>query len=188
MKELFIKNMVCNRCIMVVKEELAGLGLQVQHIGLGKVELEKTPDQAQLSIIRQRLEQNGFELLDDKRSKLVNQIKSLIIRLVHYSSDSSPGMNLSDYLAREIGMDYSYLSSLFSAVENTTIEKYLISQKIERVKELLIYNELTLSEISYQMGYSSVQYLSSQFKKVTGLTPGYFKQLKENRRRRLDEL
>lgn len=186
--QLHIKNMVCNRCIKVVKEELEKLELHIQHIELGRVEVssELLPDKLQQ--LRKVLEENGFELVDDKKSQLIDRIKTLIIEKVHYSESSYDSMNSSDYLAKELGYDYSYLSKLFSSVEGITIEKFIINQKIEKVKELLVYGELTLNEISYQLGYSSVQHLSNQFKKVTGLTPSHFKKLKENKRKPLDQV
>lgn len=185
---LYIKNMVCDRCIRIVKEEMERIDLDVRSIKLGEVVVDsrRTPD---ISQIRGVLQANGFELIDDKKVKLIEDIKTQIINLVHHSSPgSAPHRNNSEYIARKVGYDYHYLSSLFSSIENITIEKYIILQKIERVKELLVYNELTLSEIAYQTGYSSVQHLSSQFKKVTGFTPSYFKTIKENKRTPLDRV
>lgn len=188
MSLLQIKNMVCNRCIRVVREELEKLGHHVQHIELGKVELAGSINASDLDTIRNVMHENGFELLDDKRTKLIEQIKTLVINRIHYDTEKGIAENFSDYIAHEIGMDYSYLSNLFSSVEGVTIEKYIINQKIERVKELLVYDELSLSEIAYKMGYSSVAYLSSQFKKVTGLTPSQFKELQDKNRKPLDEV
>lgn len=188
MKVLHIKNMVCGRCIRVVNEELAKLGLHVHHIELGKVEIADGLTPEQVGKIREVLENSGFELLDDKKTKIIEQIKTLVINKVHYNNDQPDTLNFSDFLEQTIGMDYSYLSTLFSSVEGITIEKYMILQKIELVKELLVYDELSLSEIAYKMGYSSVAHLSSQFKKVTGLTPSHFKQLQEQKRKPLDEI
>ena len=138
--------------------------------------------------IKNVLKENGFEVIDDRKSQLIDNIKTLIIEKIHHAKGSFEPINSSDYIAREIGSDYSYLSNLFSSVEGITIEKYIINQKIEKVKELLVYNELSLSEISCQLGYSSVQHLSSQFKKVTGLTPTHFKKLGGNKRKSIDEV
>jgi AraC family transcriptional regulator len=185
---LYVKNMVCDRCIRIVKEELEKIGLDVRSIRLGEVVIAAN-DMPDMVRIRNVLEKNGFELIDDKKVKIIEQIKTLIINLVHHgNSGKSPAINYSAYIAQEVGHEYHYLSGLFSSIENTTIEKYLILQKIERVKELLVYNEMTLSEIAYQMGYSSVQHLSNQFKKVTGFTPSYFKTIKENKRIPLDKV
>lgn len=188
MSVLHIKNMVCGRCIRVVNEELSKLGLHIRHAELGKVEIADGLTPEQVETIRKVLQDSGFELLDDKKTKIIEQIKTLVISKVHYNSEQPDNMNFSGFLEREIGMDYSYLSTLFSSVEGITIEKYMILQKIELVKELLVYDELSLSEIAYKMGYSSVAHLSSQFKKVTGLTPSHFKQLQEQKRRPLDEI
>ncbi len=185
---LHIKNMVCNRCVKVVGDELSKLNIEIEDIELGKVTIPSILDERQMSDIRDVLLENGFELIDDKKGKLIDSIKTLIISKIHYTPELSEPINFSDYISREIGHDYSYLSNLFSASEGVTIEKYIINQKIEKVKELLVYDELTLNEISYLLGYSSVQHLSSQFKKITGLTPSHFKQLKENRRKPLDKV
>ncbi|QIA08363.1 AraC family transcriptional regulator [Draconibacterium halophilum] len=185
---LHIKNMVCNRCIKVVKEELEKLDIQIEDIELGKVAISKSLDTSQTEEVRTVLHDNGFELIDDKKSQLIDRIKTIIIEKTHYSNEGKELVNFSEVIANEAGYDYSYLSKLFSSVEGITIEKYIINQKIEKVKELLVYGELTLNEISYQLGYSSVQHLSNQFKKVTGLTPSHFKKVKENKRKPLDEV
>ncbi len=185
---LYIKHMVCNRCIKVVADELSKINLTIKEIELGKVCLSTKLTQKQIKEARQILEENGFELIDDKKNKLIDQIKTIIIENVHYSNQTFDTSNSSDYIAQTLGYSYSYLSKLFSSIEETTIEKYIINQKIEKVKELLIYNELSLSEISYQLGYSSVQHLSKQFKKVTGLNPSDFKKLTENTRKPLNEV
>lgn len=184
---LHIKNMVCNRCIMVIKNQLEQLGLHPLSVELGIVVLpDKITDEVYQSV-KEAIEPFGFELIDDKKSQMIEQIKDTIIELVHYS-DSDLKVNLSDYLASKFNRDYSSLSKLFSEVTNTTIEKYLIAQKIERAKELLVYGELSLNEIADQLNYSSAAYLSAQFKSVTGLTPSYFKKIKENKRKPLDEV
>ena len=180
--------MVCNRCIKVVKEELEKLDIQVETIELGKVGISENLDIDQTEKVRSVLDENGFELIDDKKSQLIDRIKTIIIEKTHYSNNEKESVNFSEMIVGEVGHDYSYLSKLFSSVEGITIEKYIINQKIEKVKELLVYGELTLNEISYQLGYSSVQHLSNQFKKVTGLTPSHFKNLKENKRKPLDEV
>lgn len=185
---LHIKNMVCDRCIKVVKDEFSKLNLGVEVIELGKVVVDSILNETQISEIRDILTANGFELIDDKKSQLIDRIKTLIIEKIHHSNNPVESINSSEYIAKEIGYDYSYLSNLFSSVEGITIEKYIINQKIEKAKELLVYNELTLNEISYKLGYSSVQHLSTQFKKITGLTPSYFKKLKENKRKPLDKV
>ena len=185
---LHIKNMVCNRCIKVVNDELSGLGFTIKSIELGEVTLKEKLTENDLEKISQVLTENGFELIDDRKSKIINRIRTVIIEFIHYDKEKPEHMNLSDFLAKEIGHDYSYLSNLFSSVEGLTIEKYLIHQKIEKVKELLVYDEYSLNEISYQLGYSSVQHLSNQFKKTTGLTPSHFKKIKISKRKPLDKV
>lgn len=185
--KLYIRNMVCNRCKMVVKSELEQLGLFPVTVELGEVELANDPSETQIEILNVRFKELGFELIDDKRSRLIERVKNLVVELIHHS-DLELNINLSDFLTQHIPMEYKYLSTLFSEVEGTTIEKFYIAQRIERVKELLVYDELSLSEIADQMGYSSVAYLSTQFKKVTGLTPSHFKTIKEAKRKSLDEL
>jgi len=187
MNTLFIKNMVCNRCIMVVQNELDKLGLSIKSIKLGEVTLEEEITAEQKSKFNSALIQLGFELIDEKKKRIVEKIKNIIIDLVHHQ-DNDTKTNLSDVLNKQLQHDYNYLSNLFSEVEGSTIEKYFIAQKIERVKELLAYDELSLSEIAFRLNYSSVAYLSNQFKKVTGLTPSHFKQIRENIRKPLDEV
>lgn len=184
---LHIKNMVCDRCIMAVKNILEQQGLQALSVELGLAILSGQITEKQRRTLKQSLEAWGFELIDDKRSQLIEQIKNTIIELVHYNNNELK-TNLSDYLASKLNRDYSSLSKLFSEATNTTIEKYLIAQKIERVKELLVYDELSLSEIADLLNYSSAAYLSAQFKSVTGLTPGHFKKIKENKRKPLDQV
>ena len=184
---LHIKNMVCNRCIMVVEDQLKRLGLQPLSVELGVAILPTQVTDEVYHSVKEALEPFGFELMDGKKSQVIEQIKDAIIELVHYK-DSDLKVNLSDYLASKLNRDYSSLSKLFSEVTNTTIEKYLIAQKIERAKELLVYGELSLNEIADKLNYSSAAYLSAQFKSVTGLTPSYFKKIKENKRKPLDEV
>lgn len=185
---IYIKNMVCPRCIKVVKEEMEKLGYTVKNIKLGEVVLEHS-SKIDIDLIKNSLVNNGFELLDNDQFKLIEKIKIFIIEYIHYQSeDKKTHEKLSDYLSKKMGYSYQYLSNLFSSLENQTIEHYIISQRIEKVKELIFYNELNLSEISYRLGYSSVQHLSSQFKKVTGFTPSKFKKLKNKSRIPLDKL
>lgn len=179
--------MVCSRCKMVVKNEIEKAGLQALSVELGEAEIEDNPGQHQLQQLNSNLKALGFELIDDKKIQIIEKIKNAIVTLVHHSGDHLK-TNLSGYITSRVHQDYNYLSNLFSEVEGTTIEKYFITHRIEKVKELLVYDELSLSEIADQLGYSSVAYLSNQFKKITGLTPSYFKSLKENKRRNIEEL
>lgn len=179
--------MVCNRCIMAVQNELNKLNLKTNSIVLGEVTLEKEPTTDTKKKLAEALSVLGFELIDDKKSRIIEKIKNTIIELVHYQ-DGDLKNNLSDILGKELNHDYNYLSNLFSEVEGSTIEKYFIAQKIEKVKELLVYDELSLSEIAYRLNYSSVAYLSNQFKKVTGLTPSHFKLIKAEKRKPLDQV
>lgn len=186
---LHIKNMVCNRCIKVVRDELEKLGVQIESINLGEVVTAQAINKELKEKIKGVLEENGFELLEDKRFKVIERIKNYVIKLVHYSDEDSPGnFNYSALIAQELGMDYAYLSNLFSSLEGITIEHFIILQKIERAKELLKYGDLTLSEIAYKLGYSSVQHLSNQFKKITGLTASQFKKMTGNTRKPLDNV
>ena len=185
--KLYIKNMVCIRCKMVVKEELTKLGLKYRTVELGEMDVDEDISPAQRELIRGALLRYGLELMDDKKSILIQKIKTVIIELVHYSEEPLT-INLSDHLSQTLDYDYTYLANLFSEVQGTTIEQFYISHKIERVKELLVYDELTLTEIAYKMHYSSVAHLCTQFKKVTGLTPSHFKALKERRRSMLEDL
>jgi len=172
---------------MVVKDELAKLGLHYVIVDLGEAEVMENISTDQHDQLKAALLRSGLELMDDKKSVLIEKIKKVIIELVHYSEEPL-ATNFSEYLSKKLDHDYTYLANLFSEVQGTTIEKFLITHKIERVKELLVYNELNLTEIAYQMHYSSVAHLSSQFKKVTGLTPSHFKQLKEKRRDMLENI
>lgn len=188
-QSIYIKNMVCNRCIKVVSEEFEKLGLIIKNIQLGEVEILKDESKLDMIKIENVLKSNGFELLDNKSSKINEKVKILIIDMIRkVDSGEDIEINFSEYLAKETGLNYNYLSSLFSSLEGITIEKYIIHQKIEKVKELIVYGELTLSEIAFRLGYSSVQHLSNQFKKITGLTPSYFKSLKSKNRKSLDDI
>lgn len=179
--------MVCIRCKMVVKEELTKLGLHCTVVELGEAEVLESISAGQREQIKTALLKSGLELMDDKKSVLIQQIKNVIIELVHYSEEPLT-IKFSEFLSTKLNHDYTYLANLFSEVQGTTIEKFFIAHKIERVKELLVYNELNLTEIAYQMHYSSVAHLSTQFKKITGLTPSHFKQLKNKRRSMLDNV
>ena len=179
--------MVCSRCKMAVKAEIEKAGLEPLSIELGEVEIGKAPTKEQAAQLKISLQLLGFELMDNKKIQTIEKIKNAIITLVHHS-DEHIKTNLSSFISTQLLMDYTYLSNLFSETEGTTIEKYFIAHKIEKVKELLVYDELSLSEIGDRLGYSSVAYLSNQFKKVTGLTPGYFRSLKEHKRRNIEEL
>ncbi len=183
---LHIKNMVCPRCQKVVRKELENQGLHPLSVHLGTVTLQESTEEMDQQAIRTALAAHGFELLDEKKAVLVEKIKNIIVELIHHRSATSG--NVSDLIAERLGLDYAYLSHLISSTEGITIEKYTILQRIERVKELLIYDELSLSQIADQLGYSSVAHLSNQFKKITGLTPSSYKKLRENIRRPLDEL
>lgn len=179
--------MVCNRCITAVKQELENLHLSPVTISLGEVELAKTPSEKQLAQLKIRLEELGFELLDDNKKKIIEKIKNIVIKKIHHS-ELEEQERFSDLLAHSIRKDYSYLSNLFSEVEGITIEKYIINQKIEKVKELLVYDELSLSEIAYRLDYSSVAHLSAQFKEITGLTASHFKKIGNHQRKPLDDV
>jgi AraC-like DNA-binding protein len=172
---------------MVVKDELEKAAITPLSVELGEVELASDLDEQALNTLDHRLKELGFEIIDDRKSRIIEQIKTAIISLVHHTAEQQ-NVNLSTYLSRQLNYDYGYLSSLFSEVEGSTIEKYYIAQKIEKVKELMMYDELTLSQIANQTGYSSVAHLSAQFKKQTGLTPTFYRQLKENKRRNIEEL
>lgn len=172
---------------MVVKSEFEKLGLPTISVELGEVELEKEISDEQKEVLLKNLQVLGFDLIDDKKTKTVERIKNLIVDLVHHKNNELK-INLSDYLAENLNQDYNSLSNLFSEIENTTIEKYFISQKIEKVKELLIYNELSLSEIADILNYSNVAHLSNQFKKITGFTPTSFKQSKDKMRIQIENI
>jgi len=186
---LYVKNMVCDRCIRVVREELERLKLDVRSVALGEVVVAGIARELPLKQISNVLETNGFELIEDRNAKTIELLKLAVLRLVREGSDiKERKIRQSEYLSKELGLDYHYLSTLFSSIENITIEQYIILQRIERAKELLKYGELTLSEIAYKLGYSSVQHLSNQFKSVTGFTPSSFKKLTGNVRKPLDRI
>lgn len=185
--KIYIKNMVCNRCKQAVRSTLEEVGLHPVQVELGEVKLQEEDISSVKDTLVKKLQNQGFDLLDDKRTQTIEKVKNLITDLVQNKSNNIE-MNLSDYLAKELHIDYSYLSNLFSEVEGITIEKYYILQKIEKVKELLFYDELTLSEIAFKLNYSSTAHLSNQFKSVTGSTPTQFKNLREVHRQSLDDL
>ena len=178
--KLYIKNMVCIRCKMIVKQQLNKLSARYISVELGEVEIAENFTAPQLIEFRTALVKFGLELLDDKKSILIEKIKKMIVELVHYA-DEPAKVNFSDYLSEKLNHDYTYMANLFSEVVGINIEHYIIMHKIERVKELLVYDELTLTEISYKLHYSSVAHLSNQFKKITGLTPSHFKKFRETR-------
>ena len=180
--QLFIKNMVSQRCKLLVAEELYKLGVTNLSVELGVVMLDEDITPKQRETLHKALISSGLELMEDKNAILVEKIKNTIIETVHYSEDRIK-FKFSNYLSEKLGYDYAYMANLFSSVKGVTIEKYIIQNKIEHVKELLLYDELSLKEISYKMHYSSVAHLCTQFKKITGLTPTYFKQLAQHRKR-----
>ena len=179
--------MVSIRCKMVVKDELTKLGLHYTNVELGEADIMEDISPLQLLQFKKALLKSGLELIDDKKSHLIQKIKNVIIELAHYSEDPLP-MNFSDHLSQKLQYDYTYLANLFSEVQGTTIEHFMIAHKIKRVKELLVYDEMNLTEIAYQLHYSSVSHLSAQFKKVTGLTPTHFKLIKVKRRSMLEDV
>lgn len=185
--KLYIKYMVSLRCKMVVKEALEKLGLHYIILDLGCVEIMGDLTEVQRKHLHQTLLLSGLELMDDKKAMLIEKIKNVIIEMVHYT-DELPKINYSDYISNKLGLDYTHISKIFSEVKGITIEQFIIAHKIERVKELLLYDELNLTQISYIMNYSSVSHLSKQFKKVTGLTPSFFKQLKDKKRIALENV
>ncbi|MBW8201715.1 helix-turn-helix domain-containing protein [Flagellimonas abyssi] len=184
---IYIKYMVSSRCKMVVRQELQKLGLHYANVDLGTVEILENITDLQREQLHKNLKVFGLELLDDKRKIIIEKIKSVIIEMIHYSEEM-PKVNYSDYISEKLGYDYTYLANTFSEVKGITIQQYIILHKIERVKELLLYDEVNLTEISYMLHYSSVSHLSNQFKKVTGLTPSFFKKLKEKRKGNLEDL
>lgn len=179
--------MVSIRCKMMVKDELKKLGLHFIIVDLGEVEIMETLTAEQHQQLKAGLLESGLELMDDKKGILIDKIKNVIIEMVHYA-DELPKTTFSEYLAEKLNYDYTYMANLFSEVQGTTIEHFIIAHKIERIKELIIYDELNITEIAWKMNYSSVAHLSNQFKKVTGLSPSHFKQLKNKRRIPIDEI
>ena len=172
---------------MMVKAEFLKAGLHPVEVELGEVELAEQPQKDTIHQLNNSLKNLGFEIIDDRRSRIIEKIKNCIVELIHHK-DENLGVNLSTFLSQQLNYDYHYISNLFSEVEGMTIEKYFIAQRIEKVKELLKYDELTISEIADRLGYSSVGYLSNQFKKQTGLSPSFYKSLKQNNRRNLEDL
>jgi AraC-like DNA-binding protein len=185
--KIYIKYMVSTRCKMAVKEALRELGLHFIFVDLGEVEIMEDLSKEKRGRLAIALLDSGLELMDDKRSVLIEKIKNAIIEMVHHS-DEILKINFSDFISKKLQYDYTYLANLFSEVQGTTIEQFIISHKIERIKELIIYDELNITEIAWKMNYSSVAHLSNQFKKVTGLSPSHFKQLKEKRRSPIEEV
>ncbi|WP_310559122.1 AraC family transcriptional regulator [Flavobacterium sp.] len=185
--KLYIKNMVCSRCKMVVKSVFESMGVNPFSVELGEVALKNDLNEIQRSELVKKLRDIGFDLIDDRKSKTIDKIKTLIIDLVQ-NKNNDLKINLSNYLSQELNQDYNTLSNLFSEVENTTIEKYFIHQKIEKVKELIIYDELSLSQIAYSLNYGTVSHLSNQFKKVTGFSPTHFKNIKTIKRKQIEDL
>ena len=185
--KLYIKYMVSLRCKLMVKEELKKLGINFVVIDLGVVEIleDITPEQHEQ--LKENLHKSGLELLDDKKSILIEKIKNVIIEMIHYS-DELPKIKYSDYISQKVGYDYTYLSNLFSEVKGITIQHYIIMHRIEKVKELLLYDDLNLNEIHYKLQYSSVAHLSNQFKKITGLSPSFYKKLNQKRKSNLEDL
>jgi AraC-like DNA-binding protein len=179
--------MVSLRCKMIVKEELAKLGLRYAAVDLGMVEIQEDITEKHREQLKANLLKAGLELLDDKKSILIEKIKSVIIEMVHYSEEM-PKVNYSEYISKKLDYDYTYLANVFSEVKGITIQQFIIIHKIEKVKELLLYDELNLTEISYKLHYSSVAHLSNQFKKITGLSPSFFKKLKQKRMGNLENL
>jgi AraC-like DNA-binding protein len=185
--KIFIKHMVSNRCKMAVKEELRKLGLHFIVVDLGEVEIMENISAEQREQMKAALLTSGFELMDDKKAILIEKIKTAVIEMVHHS-DENIKTNFSDHLSEKLNHNYTYLANLFSEVQGTTIEHFIIAHKIERIKELIIYGELNITEIAWKMNYSSVAHLSNQFKKVTGLTPSHFRKLKDKRRSSIEDI
>jgi len=185
--KLFLKYMVSIRCKMLVKAELDKAGLHYKTVELGEAEIEEELSIEQWDELNKELKKSGIELMENKKSILIEKIKNIIIELVHYSEEPLE-MNFSQYLSQKLHQDYTYLANLFSETQGVTIEHFLIVHKIERVKELLVYDELTVTEIAWKMHYSSVAHLSNQFKKMTGLTPSFFKKIKNKKRNTLEDI
>lgn len=186
--DLYIKNMVCPRCISAVEELLQGQGISFTQVDLGHAALAEELTDLQISEVESGLKKMGFELLDDKRKQLVEQVKNTIVRSVHHTPEALQKRNLSAIISEELDQDYKYISTVFSEITGTTIEKFQIRHKIERAKELIVYDQLSMKEIAFQLGYSSEAYLSNQFKKITGFTPSYFKKIAKQKRVSIDEL
>lgn len=185
--KLYIKYMVSNRCKIIVKEELKKLGLHFVLVDLGVVDIMENITLNDRRALKEALFESGLELMDDKKAMLIEKIKNVIVEMIHHT-DEMPKINFSHFLADKLSYDYTYLANLFSEVQGITIEHFIINHKIERIKELIIYDELNITEIAYKMNYSSVAHLSSQFKKVTGLTPSHFRLLKDKKRSPIEEI
>lgn len=185
--KLYIKYMVSIRCKMMVKEELKKLGLHFVMVNLGEVEIMEDITPEKRAQLKTALQVSGLELMDDKKAVLIERIKNVIIEMVHYA-DELPKSNISDYLSEKLHFDYTYMSTLFSCTEGVTIEHFIVLHKVEKVKELIIYDEMNITEIAWKLQYSSVAHLSNQFKKITGLTPSHFKQLKVKRRINIEDV
>jgi len=185
--KIHIKNMVCKRCILAVDNLFREFGYEPVSVSLGRVELAREINAENFNQIRKRLNELGFEIIEDHKARIIEKIKNVVIEHV-YKSDEELKFNFSKIIESELNMNYNYLSNLFTSAEGITIEKYIIYQKIERVKEYLVYNELTISEIAIKLGYSNSAHLSTQFKKVTGLTPSYFKEIGQNKRKTIDQV
>jgi AraC-like DNA-binding protein len=185
--KLYIKYMVSLRCKMMVKEELKKLGLNYVVIDLGMVEIFEDITEKQREQLSENLLKSGLELLENKKSILIEKIKNVITEMIHYS-DVLPKVNYSDYISEKLGYDYTYLANTFSEVKGMTIQQFIIIHKIEKVKELILYDELSLAEISYRLHYSSPAHLSNQFKKITGLTPSFYKKMKQKRDKNLENM
>jgi AraC-like DNA-binding protein len=179
--------MVSLRCKMVVKDALKKMNLHFVVVDLGEIEIMETLSELERNELNFLLQSSGLELMDNKRAVLIEKIKNVIIQMIHFT-DETPKVNYSDFIAEKLNHDYTYLSNIFSEVKGITIQQFIITHKIERAKELMLYDELNLTEISYKLNYSSVAHLSNQFKKVTGLTPSQFKQLKKNTRNPIEEV
>jgi len=181
--------MVCNRCVLAVKQSIEALDLHIDSITLGEVNLkENTIETSKFTQLKQKLDDLGFEIIDDKKSRLIEQIKNSIIQQIHHHKNIDMKINWSAFLADQLNYEYNYLSTLFSSVEGITIEQYIIKQKVEKIKELIVYDELNISEIANKLAYSSVAHLSSQFKKITGQSPSEFKKSLNKDRKTIDKL
>lgn len=185
--KLLIKNMVCQRCIMTVEHIFSALKIPFRNVMMGEAELDRKLSPEEISSVSHELNKVGFELIESRVNKMIEDIKLAILDYLGPAAETK-NLNLSDFITDRVPNDYSYLSDLFSSIEGKTIEQFFILQRIEKVKELLIYDQLSLTQIAYQTGFSSVHHLSAQFKKVTGLTPSYFKNIAGNRRRSLDQV
>lgn len=179
--------MVCLRCKMVVASELENLGIQYKNLIIGEVDVNGGLSDEDKEILDSNLRRSGLELMNDRKSQIIEKIKNVIIEMVHYTEEMEP-VNFSDVLSEKLDLDYTYISNLFSEVTGTTIQQFIIKHKIERVKELLVYDELNISEIAWKLNYSSVQHLSTQFKKITGLSPSHFKHLRKKRRKSINDI